>query len=310
MKALITGCDGFIASHLAEFLIGKSYDVYGSYLKKPSNPEVLKDVTLIKCDIKEKNSVSKMIRDSKPDFIFHLAAQSLVVPSWKDPIGTFETNIVGTTNILEVAKNSVPNSKIFVACSAAEYGLNFKHEIPVREDKEFRPASPYAVSKIGADMVSYLYHRTYAMNIIRGRFFNITGPRKVFDACSDFARAIAGAEKGKEKSVKVGNLEGIRDITDVRDAVKAVLLLVKKGKFGEPYNICSGKGYKMEYILNTLISLSTENIVIKKDKSKMRPLEDPIFIGDNSKIRKLGWGPEIPIEKTLKDTLDYWRSVA
>jgi GDP-4-dehydro-6-deoxy-D-mannose reductase len=145
------------------------------------------------------------------------------------------------------------------------------------------------------------------MKIIRVRPFNITGPRRTNDVCSDFARRIIEVEKERRKIVEVGNLEPVRDITDIRDAVKALWLLAEKGKHGEAYNLCTGRGYSVREILDKLMSLSSERIEIKQDASKMRPFDDVLQIGDNSKLREIGWKPEIPIEKTLADMMDYWR---
>jgi GDP-4-dehydro-6-deoxy-D-mannose reductase len=214
---------------------------------------------------------------------------------------------MGTLYLLEAVRKAKIDPVIVVACSSAEYGLNYEHEIPIKETKEFRPSSPYAVSKIGTDMISYLYWQTYKMKIIRARFFNITGPRKTKDACSDFAKLIVETEKKNSDSIGVGYLGGIRDYTDVRDAVNALWLLANKGVHGEAYNICTGNRYKVEELLTKLIHMSNKKIKIKKDPQKERPLEDPIFVGDNTKIRKLGWEPKIKIEKTLEDILKYWR---
>jgi len=185
----------------------------------------------------------------------------------------------------------------------------FDHEIPIKENKEFRPLSPYAVSKIGVDMLAYLYWQTYKMKIIRIRPFNITGPRRTSDVCSDIAKGIAEIEAGRKQVLEVGNLESIRDITDVRDAVNAMWLLSNKGNFGEAYNLCSAEGYKIKSILDKLISLSkSHTIKIFQNPSKMRKIDDPLQIGDNSKLRNLGWVPEIPIDQTLADLLIYWRN--
>lgn len=309
MRAFITGMGGFIGSHLADFLLAKGLEVCGTvYTNGAGNLEHIKDkVKIFRCDIGNKTEIEKLISSAEPDYIFHLAAQSFVVPSWKDPEQTFRSNISGTLNVLECARQLKTEPKIFVACSSAEYGLNLPEEIPITEAKEFRPSSPYAVSKVATDMLAYLYWQTYKMNVIRGRFFNITGPRKRGDACSDFARMVAEAEGGKRSRIEAGNLEGIRDITDARDAVKAALLLAEKGRYGDAYNICSASGHKIKEILDMVLSFSKKRIEISLDKGKLRPLDDPVFIGDNSKIKKLGWKPEIPIEKTLRDLLDYWR---
>ena len=307
MKFLITGSEGFIGSHLADFLLEKG-EVYGTFHSTPKNIEHLKNkIKLLKCDITNKSEIENIINNIKPDYIFHMAAQSFVIPSWKEPDKTFQTNIIGTYYLLDAVHKAGINPVICIACSSAEYGLTNENEIPINEKKEFRPSSPYAVSKVATDMLAYLYWQSYNMRILRIRFFNITGPRKTFDACSDFAKGIVEVEKGLKNSLKVGNLEGIRDITDVRDAVKAIWLLVLKGTYGNAYNICSGIGIKMKDILNKLVSFSSAKIRVETDKEKFRPLDDPIFIGDNSKITNLGWKPEITIEKTLKDMLEYWR---
>jgi len=309
MKALITGCGGFIGSHLADFLVERGLDVYGTVYKNcTENIKHLKNkMKIIELDMTDRRKLEKIISDIKPDYIFHLAAQSLVLVSWENPEKTLSNNMLSTLYLFDAVRKAGIEPKILVACSSAEYGMNYKNEIPIKESKEFRPTSPYGVSKVCTDMLSYLYWKTYDMKIIRIRFFNITGTRKVLDACSDFAKGIVDVENGIKKRLEVGNLEGIRDITDVRDAVHAVWLLTERGQFGEAYNICSGNGSKVSDIVKTLCSLSTSKVDVVQSKKKMRPVDDPLFIGDNSKIKKLGWKPKIPFEKTLSDMLDYWR---
>jgi len=311
MRVLITGTEGFIGSHLADFLADK-VDVIGITQDINDNKNIKhleNKIELVECDINNKQKITNIIKKSRPEIVFHMAAQSFVMPSWKDPEQTFKTNIMGTLYILEAIKQIKKNPIVAVACSSAEYGLNFKNEIPTKETKEFRPSSPYAVSKIGTDMLSYIYWRAYGMKTLRLRFFNTTGPRKTGSAIAEWAQGIAEIEKGKRKELKVGNLSSIVDYTDVRDSINAIWLLTKKGKFGEAYNICTGKGYKMKEILEIMTRLSGRKIKIVTDPVKIRPLDDPIFIGDNSKLRKLGWKPKIPLEETLKDTLNYWRKM-
>lgn len=308
-KAIVTGCGGFIGSHMADLLVAKNLDVCGLVYEDTKNVEHLKGkIKIIKCDLSDRASVEKTIFDVKPDYIFHFGAQSFVIPSWKDPESTFKTNILGTLYILDAVKKAGIDPIIAVACSSAEYGYTYENEIPINENKVFRPSSPYAISKVATDMISELYAKTHKMRILRVRFFNISGPRKVLDACSDFAREVAEVEKGLKPSVVVGNLNGVRDITDARDAVRAVWLLTEKGTFGDVYNVCSGKGYKVRDLLNNLIEMSGKKMNIReRDPERLRPIDDPLFLGDNSKMRKLGWETTIPIEQTLRDTLEYWR---
>ena len=313
MKILITGGAGFIGSHLADFLLEKGFkDVYMEYWSGDSleNVEHLEGkIKMFKLDIRDTERVREKIAEIRPDIIFHLAAQSYVTESWKCPKRTLETNIIGTFNLIDAVIKENLDPVVLSVCSSAEYGITEKDEVPINEEKKFRPISPYAVAKIAQDMISYQYHKSHSLKIIRVRFFNIIGPRKKDDACADFAKGVAEVEAGKTGSLKVGNLEGIRDFTDVRDAVNALWTLYEKGKAGEVYNVCSGKGVKVGDVVGMLVKNARTGIKIERDKSKFRIIDDPLYIGDNSRIRKLGWKPCIPLEKTLQDTLDYWRNI-
>ena len=311
MKILITGGAGFIGSHLADFLVSRGEkDVYVEYWKG-ENLENVKHldgrVKFVELDIKNTEGVRATIAKIRPELIFHLAAQSFVTESWKRPKETLETNIIGTFNIFDAVIKERLDPVIISVCSSAEYGMTERSEIPINEKKEFRPISPYAVSKIAQDMLSLQYHQSHGLKIIRVRFFNITGPRKKYDACSDFAKGVAEVESGLSKELKVGNLEAIRDFTDVKDAVNALWLLSKGGKPGEVYNVCSGKGVKVGDVVEILAGISKKKVKIKVDKSRLRIIDDPLYVGDNTKVRSLGWKPEVTIEKTMADLLDYWR---
>ena len=307
-KCLITGCGGFIGSHLAEFLLEMGISVYGIVHENSTNIDHLKDrLTILKCDILDKEGVESNLASINPDLVFHLAAQSLPRYSWHDPERTLKVNILGTLYLLEGIRKMDTNPVIEIACSSAEYGFSGKDKIPIKETNELHPSNPYGVSKVAEDMLALLYQQTYNMRVIRVRPFYITGPRKTLDVCSDFARGIVDIEKGRKKLLDVGNLETVREVLDIRDCVKAMWLLAEKGVPGDVYNICSGKGYKIKDILDKLISLSSQHIKVNPAPNLMRPADDPVLIGDNSKLCALGWEPQIPIERTLSDMLDYWR---
>jgi len=309
--SLIIGCGSFIGSHLSEFLINRKVDIYGTFFRNTKNIDHLKDrITLIKYDIRKKDKIGAIIKEISPDYIFYLATQNFVTPSWEDPETTLKTNILGSLYFLDAVRNSECDPIIEMISSSAVYGMNYENEIPINESKEFRPLNPYAVSKIGVDMLAYLYWEAYKMKIIRIRPFNITGPRRTSDVCSDFAKGIVEIEKGRREELNVGNLDSVRDITDVRDAVNAMWLLSNKGQFGDAYNICSGNGRVIREILDRLISLSDsrDRIKIFQDPTKMRKTDDVFQIGDNSKLKSIGWVPTIPLEQTLEDLLNYWRN--
>lgn len=312
-KVLITGIAGFVGSHLAELLLAKGYEVYG--LSRPRTKmdhiEGIKNkLHLEDADLLDTHSLYTMVSRIKPDYVFHLAAQSFVPTSWVSPSVTLEVNIVGSANLFEAVRQAHIDPVIQIACSSEEYGLVHEDELPIKETNPLRPLSPYAVSKIGMDYLGYQYYESYKVRIVRTRGFNHTGPRRgdTF-AESNFAKQVALIEKGKQEPViSVGNLEAKRDYTDVRDMVRAYLLAVEKCDPGEVYNIAFGRAIKIADMLNMLISMSKLNVTIKEDPSRMRPSDVPVLIGDNSKfVAKTGWKPEIPFEKTMEDLLNYWR---
>jgi GDP-4-dehydro-6-deoxy-D-mannose reductase len=312
-KALITGIAGFVGSHLAELLLSKGFEVYG--LSRPRSKmdhieSIKSKLHLEDADLLDSHSLYTTLNKIKPDYIFHLAAQSFVPTSWGSPAVTLEVNIVGTANVFEAVRQVGIDPVIQIACSSEEYGLVHEDELPIKETNPLRPLSPYAVSKLAMDYLGYQYHESYKTRIIRTRGFNHTGPRRgdTF-AESTFAKQIALIEKGKQEPViSVGNLDASRDYTDVRDMVQAYLLAVEKCESGDVYNIATGKAIKISDMLQLLLSFSKVKVEIKQDPARMRPSDVPVLIGDNSKfVAKTGWSPQIPFTKTAEDLLNYWR---
>lgn len=312
-KALITGIAGFAGSHLAELLLSQGYEVYG--LCRPRSKtdhieSVKSKLHLEDADLLDSHSLYTTIARIRPDYIFHLAAQSFVPTSWVSPSVTLEVNVVGSANIFEAVRQVGISPVIQIACSSEEYGLVHPNEIPIKETNQLRPLSPYAVSKVAMDYLGYQYHRSYGLNIVRTRGFNHTGPRRgeTF-VTSNFAKQIAMIEKGKQEPViYVGNLEAQRDWSDVRDMVRGYLTAVQKCDAGEVYNICTGKAVKVEDMLKLLLSYSKVKVETREDSARMRPSDVPVLIGDNAKfVKKTGWNPEIPFERTMEDLLNYWR---
>ena len=317
MKVLVTGITGFVGSHLADYILENHPDVelFGIYRwrSRTENIEHCRDHFVnLECDLRDANNVRSMIDRVRPDRIFHLAAQSFVPSSWRAPSESLETNIVGQVNIFEAVKDLKIDPWIQIACSSEEYGMVYTDEVPIRETNPLRPLSPYAVSKVGQDFLGYQYYMSYGMKIIRTRGFNHTGPRRgdVF-VCSDFAKQIVMIEKSKRPPViHVGNLEAKRDFTDVRDMVRAYWLALDGAcSPGEAYNICSGRCWTIQEVLDKLVAMSKVSIRVEQDPSRLRPSDVPILLGDNSKFRKAtGWNPRIDFDQTLKDILDYWRA--
>ena len=308
MKALITGVDGFVGKYLFEYLLEQGYEVYGTTISENYKND---EINLIKMNLLDVEQVNKVINDIKPDKIFHLAGQSAVGLSWKEPALTVSVNVNGTVNLLEAVKNYSKDSKILIIGSSDQYGLIKPEECPIKESKVQNPQSPYGVSKKAQEEMCKLYVKAYNMNIIMVRAFNHigAGQSKNF-VVADFASKIAQIEKGSEPILKVGNLETFRDFTDVRDIVRGYNLLLEKGKIGEVYNIGSGKEIKVNELLKKLVSMSKKEIKIEVDPTKFRPVDVPLIVCDNTKIKRdTGWEVEFFIDNTLKEVLEYWRNI-
>jgi len=320
-KVLITGITGFVGSHLADYLIDKFPKVKILGLARWRSPtdninHILGKVTLLYGDLVDLPSIKTMLSNEKPDVIFHLAAQSYVPYSFDAPIATLQSNIIGTCNLLEAVKELKLSSSydpVIHICSSSEvYGQVQKGETPIKESNPFRPASPYAVSKVGEDMLAKQYWDSWKIKTIRTRMFTHTGPRRgsVF-VVSNFAQQIAEIEAGLKKPIiEVGNLKSIRTFTDVRDAVHAYWLLVNTCQPGDVYNIGGVETMEIGEMLQMLLEISTvKNIEIKVDPKRLRPSDVTLQIPSTEKFKKItGWKPEIKFEKTLRDTLDYWRN--
>lgn len=315
MKVLITGITGLVGSYLAEYILENIKDakVTGTYRwrSRMDNIAHLRDrITLMDCDIRDGNSVRRLIREVAPDIIFHMASQSSVFTSWHAPRETLTTNIIGAVNFFEALRDYAPKCRILIPCSSEEYGMMEESDLPATEETHFHPLSPYAVSKVVQDMAAYQYQCSYKLPIYRARSFNHTGPRREPNFVeSNFARQIALIEKGKQEPViQVGNLDAKRSYTDVRDIVRAYWLLVQKCPPGEVFNICNEKVIDIRFILDTLLSFSNVKVEIHEDPSRMRPCDAMAIYGTCGKFTDLtGWKPEIPFEKTLEDILNYWR---
>ncbi len=312
MKALITGISGFAGSFLAELLLENGYDVHGTHVSDNVNNinSIKKSIQLKKLNLLNKQDVEHYIFSTPFDVIFHLAALTSPAESFNEPFKVFANNISGQINLLEAVRLSSFSPRILITSSAEVYGLVQDKDLPIDEKTELRPASPYAVSKIAQDYLGFQYFLSFGMDIVRVRPFNHVGPRQSSQfVVASFAQQIAQIEKNHgEKTLKVGNLEAKRDFTDVRDMVRAYLQLSEKGKAGDVYNIGSGKSHKISEILDMLLSYSDEHITIEVDPGRMRPSDVSNIRANNRKIEdETSWKPEVSLEKTLLDTLNYWR---
>jgi GDP-mannose 4,6-dehydratase len=315
MRILITGITGFVGSHLAEYILGlkEGHKVYGiCRWRSPRDnlAHIYDKVTLLEADLSDLGAVIRTIEKIKPHAISHLAAQSYVLTSFNSPIHTLATNVIGTANLLEAIRILKIDPLTHICSSSEVYGQVSKKDIPIRETCPFRPASPYAVSKVAEDMISLQYWLSYRIRTVRTRMFTHTGPRRgdVF-AMSFFAKQIAATELGlRETTIYVGNLKSVRTFCDVRDAVRAYWILLNKGKPGEVYNIGGKRTTTIGEALKILLSFSKKKFKIRVDPALLRPSDVTLQIPCIDKFRRdTGWRPEVPLEKTLHDLLNYWR---
>lgn len=303
-RYLVTGCSGFLGSHLAEFLVKNGGRVFGTYHRRKIR---LNGATMLRCDFKNRTDVEKVMRKSRPHVIFHLAGQSNINHSWQHFEETFQTNISGTYYLLEALRKFKPKSRVIVAGSSSEYGATNKR-IKLSETSPLRPSNPYALSKVGEDLLGQVYSRAYHLPVLRVLPFYVMGPRKEPDAPSDFAKSIIAYKLGKVKELRVGNLKAVRDVVDFRDAVKALNVLAERGKVGESYNLCTGKETSLKKILSQMLKISGSRIKVRTDRSKFRVGDETRVIGNPAKLEKLGWRPQHSVDETLKSILDYWET--
>ncbi len=320
MRALITGITGFVGSHLAEYILENHKDWQVVGLARWRSPKdniegILDKVELCYGDLTDYTSLYRLFSEYRPERVFHLAAQSYVDFSFIAPQNTLQCNVMGTCNLLEAVRSLKESSgydPVIHICSSSEvYGQVRPDEVPITEENVLRPASPYAVGKVGEDMLALQYWLSWQIKTIRTRMFTHTGPRRgeVF-VVSNFAKQVAEIEAGRQEPViKVGNLESVRTFSDVRDAVRAYWLLVEKCRPGEVYNIGGNETMKIGEMLDRLIELSTaDNIKVEVDPKRLRPSDVTLQIPCIDKFKnETGWEPEISFAKTLEDTLEYWR---
>ncbi len=315
MHILITGITGMVGSHLAEYILAHHPGVTVHGLVRWRSPldniqAILPQVQLHYAELRDLNSLVVMLNKIKPERIFHLAAQSFVTTSFDAPADTIHTNVIGTTNLLDAVRLTGIDPLIHICSSSEVYGQVTEDELPIRETNPFRPASPYAVSKTGEDMISLQYFLSYGIKTIRTRMFTHTGPRRGdFFAESAFAKQIAEIEMGlRPNPVLVGNLNSVRTFADVRDAVRAYWLLLEKCTPGDVYNIGGDRTMTIGDMLEMLKSMANCTIEHQINPALLRPSDVTLQIPDTSKFRQQsGWKPEIPVEKTFQDLLDYHR---
>jgi GDP-4-dehydro-6-deoxy-D-mannose reductase len=314
LKALITGIGGFVGGHLARHLLEQSdTTVIGVSIFPPEQHADIAalGIQLHQVDLNDEEAVSKLLKESRPDQIYHLAAQTFVPESFENPWQTLSNNIHSQLNILHAMVKLDLDARILVVGSGEEYGVVFPSEVPIDEDQPLRPSSPYSVSKVTQDLMGLQYYLSHDVAAIRVRPFNQIGPgqSKLFVAPA-FASQIAAIEKGEQEPiVYVGNLEARRDFTDVRDMVRAYRLVLSHGEPGDVYNIGSGEAHSIQELLDILLSLSTAAIEVRVDPARLRPVEVPVIICNADKVKAItGWQPTYTFEQSLADVLTDWRT--
>jgi GDP-4-dehydro-6-deoxy-D-mannose reductase len=302
MKIFITGIGGFVGRHLTRYLAYEGHEVSGLDYASVELPDEFKSFEKFKSfegDLRDEKIIAGIIDECKPDAIFHLAAQSSVKISFENPHETFSDNLFGTLNLLEAISKLDYEIKTLVISSSEVYGKLDPEECPVDEDHPLRPVNPYAVSKAAVDLLAYQYFMAYKLPIYVARAFSHSGPgQKTVGVLSDWAFQIAKIELDLSPP----------DYTDVRDVVRGYMSIIEKGIPGKPYNVCGGTGYNLSDLLEKYKSMAKKEIKVQTDQSRMRPVDIPILTGSNKRIKAdTGWEPEIGIETTLADSLQFWR---
>ena len=316
-RVFITGATGFAGRHLMRELLPTEFSVYGTSFPQPPNHT---EPNIFYLDMRSERDVFDVIKSVKPEWVFHLAGISNVKHSWERKREAMETNLLGTFHLLEATKKFVPEARTLYVSSSDVYGVGSglgqgETEGTVgktfREEDAFHILSPYALSKASSELMCKFYAEVENLDIVIARPFPHTGPGQSPDfVCSDWARQVVQIERGLvEPVIRVGNLDIERDFTDVRDTVRAYILLMKKGRRGEVYNVCRGEGIALRRILEVFLSSTLKEVRVEQDPARLRKADIPVLVGDNRKLKaETGWEPRIPLDHTLLELLDYWRT--
>ena len=309
MKALIIGGAGFVGNYLIEHC-KRDWQWSVHVTKMPNETIANPDVSIHDLDILEKKEITALLQTVRPDCIFHLAAQSSVAVSWKNPALTVDVNVKGSINVLDAIRELDYSPRILLIGSGEEYGHILPGETPISERNTPRPGNIYAATKACQNMIGAIYAKAYQMQIMMVRAFNHIGPNQSpLFVVADFCRQVAEIEaEMRSPVIHVGNLAAKRDFTDVRDVVRAYALLIQKGQPGETYNVGSSHAVSIEEVLTQILSLSARQIQVSVDPDRLRPVDIPIIEADITKLQEVtNWTPAIPLQQTLEETLNYWR---
>jgi GDP-4-dehydro-6-deoxy-D-mannose reductase len=308
VKSLIIGAAGFVGGHLITRLEADGMPVAATKLP---NETIEGDASVYDLDILDAHAVRALIEDIKPECIFHLAAQSSVALSWKEPALTVDINVKGAVHVLEAVRVMKHPARVLLIGSSEEYGAVRPAQLPVNEETPLRPGNIYAATKAAQDMLGAVYADAYGMDVLMIRAFNHIGPgQSPKFAVSDFCRQVARIEAGlQEPIIRVGNLSAKRDFTDVRDVARAYSLLAQKGKGGVAYNVGSGRSASIQSILDIILAQAKADIRVERDETRFRPADVPVMEADIARLQEAaGWRPEIPVSDTIADTLAWWRA--
>lgn len=308
-KALIIGAAGFVGNYLIDHI--QKNCIWSIVVTKMPQEKIEKTgIEIRDLNILEPERIKELLEDVRPDYIFHLAAQSSVGLSWKNPGLTVDVNIKGSLNVLDAIRDLDYQPRVLLIGSGEEYGYVKPGEVPIPEDNVLRPGNVYAATKACQNMLGKIYSQAYGMDVMMVRAFNHVGPSQApLFVVADFCKQAAEIEKGlREPVIHVGNLSARRDFSDVRDVVRAYTLLMEHGAAGETYNVGSGKAIAIREILDMILAQAKVPIEVQVDQARLRPVDVPVIEADVSKLEACtGWKREIPLEQTIGETLEYWR---
>ncbi len=313
-RILITGGTGFAGSHLIEALLNEGYeDIYAtSYGQVPSElKHLLPEHHFHQIDLTDATATTALIKEIQPDHIYHLASFAFVGESFARAGEVFQNNVTLQINLLDAVREHCPGARVLIVGSAEEYGISESpNELPINEEHPLRPVNPYAVSKVTQDLLGYSFGKSFNLQILRVRPFNHIGERQTTDfVVPAFISQVVAIENGKQDVLRVGNLNSVRDFTDVKDMVRAYITVMEKGLPLEVYNIGSGQGISMAELLEKIKALAKTEIIVEEDQSRMRPADIPEMVADPSKIKQLGWQPRISLDETIRRVFQSIRKV-